>query len=422
MTAISPARRARSSTHFVGARCRSTASTCSRSGSSGSRRRSTTSSTGRCRRGRVQGRPRRVRQRQDVLRPLARRARAAAWVRDERGADLRDRDAAAPARDRLPAAGRAALDRRAGRRRASRASSTAGSTRSSEDVLAEGTVGRATTRAACWPRTNELLEQRLGDVEPDARRRSPRRCAATGRRSPHGRPRRRRGPARVARRPAARRGARQARRRDQGRHRPRRALGFLQGLLVVLRDSGYAGLVLVLDEVETLQRVRGDVREQGAQRAAAADRRGRRRPLPGLYLVITGTPAFFDGPQGVQRLPPLAQRLAHRLPTDARFDNPRAVQIRLPGSTLRALVEVGSPGPRPLRGRHADARSHARRWSTTPTSRDLAQAVTGHLGGKVGVAPRCSSRSSSPTSSTASTSSPTSTRASTTRSPCPTAS
>ena len=41
------------------------------------------------------------------------------------------------------------------------------------------------------------------------------------------------------------------------------ALNFLQGLLVVLRDSGHAGLVLVLDEVETLQRVRGDVREKG---------------------------------------------------------------------------------------------------------------------------------------------------------------
>jgi hypothetical protein len=43
------------------------------------------------------------------------------------------------------------------------------------------------------------------------------------------------------------------------------ALSFLRGLLTVLRDSGYAGLVLVLvlDEVETLQRVSGDVREKG---------------------------------------------------------------------------------------------------------------------------------------------------------------
>jgi hypothetical protein len=40
------------------------------------------------------------------------------------------------------------------------------------------------------------------------------------------------------------------------------ALSFLQGLLTVLRDSCCPGLVLVLDEVETLQRVRGDVRDK----------------------------------------------------------------------------------------------------------------------------------------------------------------
>ena len=40
------------------------------------------------------------------------------------------------------------------------------------------------------------------------------------------------------------------------------ALSFLQGLLAVLRDSGHAGLLLVLDEVETIQRVRGDVRDK----------------------------------------------------------------------------------------------------------------------------------------------------------------
>ncbi len=33
------------------------------------------------------------------------------------------------------------------------------------------------------------------------------------------------------------------------------AMGFIQGLLVVLQDSGHPGLVLVLDEVETLQRI-----------------------------------------------------------------------------------------------------------------------------------------------------------------------
>ncbi len=40
------------------------------------------------------------------------------------------------------------------------------------------------------------------------------------------------------------------------------ALGFLQGLLTVLRDSGHPGLLVVLDEVETIQRDPRDVREE----------------------------------------------------------------------------------------------------------------------------------------------------------------
>src|SRR6516164_6049751 len=119
------------------------------------------------------------------------------------------------------------------------------------------------------------------------------------------------------------------------------ALSFLRGLLLILKDSGYSGLVLVLDEIETLQRVRGDVREKGlnALRQLIDDIDGGR--FPNLYLLITGTPAFFDGPQGVRRLEPLAQRLHVDFQTDARFDNLRAVQVRLPGFTHERLVEVG---------------------------------------------------------------------------------
>jgi ATP-dependent Lhr-like helicase len=38
--------------------------------------------------------------------------------------------------------------------------------------------------------------------------------------------------------------------------------------------------------------------------------------FPGLYLVITGTPSFFDGPQGLKKSPPLAQRLHPDFETD----------------------------------------------------------------------------------------------------------
>jgi len=119
------------------------------------------------------------------------------------------------------------------------------------------------------------------------------------------------------------------------------ALSFLQGLLVMLRDAGYAGLIVVLDEVETLQRVRGDIREKSlnALRQLIDEVYGGR--FQGLYLLVTGTPPFFDGPQGIQRLPPLAQRLHVEFGPGDRFDNPRAVQIRLRNFDIQGLVEVG---------------------------------------------------------------------------------
>jgi hypothetical protein len=80
------------------------------------------------------------------------------------------------------------------------------------------------------------------------------------------------------------------------------AFGFLQTLLTVLRDSGR---------------------------------------FTGLFLLMTGTPAFFDGTQGVQRLASLAQRLTVDFTTDPRFDNPRATQLRLTGFDLDGLGELG---------------------------------------------------------------------------------
>ena len=165
------------------------------------------------------------------------------------------------------------------------------------------------------------------------------------------------------------------------------ALGFLQGLLLILRDSGFSGLVLVLDEVETLQRVRGDIREKSFNALRQFMDEIDAGRFPGLYLMITGTPAFFDGPQGVQRLPPLAQRLHVDFGADARFDNPRAVQIRLRAFDMQRLVEVGR-NVRAVFVQRSAAADRVLRHVDDALITDLATAVTGRLGGKVGVAPR----------------------------------
>jgi hypothetical protein len=165
------------------------------------------------------------------------------------------------------------------------------------------------------------------------------------------------------------------------------AMHFLAGLLTILRDSGRPGLVLVLDEVETLQRMRADTREKGlnALRQLLDEMESGR--YPGLFLLVTGTSAFFDGPQGVQRLPPLAQRMHTDFATDARFDNPRAVQIRLPGFNLDSLVSVGAR-VRDLYAAQATDGNRVRMVVDNAYLGDLARSVAGRLGGRAGVAPR----------------------------------
>ena len=163
------------------------------------------------------------------------------------------------------------------------------------------------------------------------------------------------------------------------------ASGFLRGLLELLRQTGRSGLVLVLDEVETIQRVRADSREKSlnALRALIDDLISGR--YPGLYVLITGTPLFFDGPQGIKRLEALAQRLHTHFPADPRFDTARATQIRLLPFDVDKLVEVGRRVrdlyPTEVPGRLTDRVDEA-------VLRGLAEGVSGKLGGKVGIAPR----------------------------------
>jgi hypothetical protein len=165
------------------------------------------------------------------------------------------------------------------------------------------------------------------------------------------------------------------------------ALGALRGLISVARDGGYRGAVVVLDEVETLQRVRSDIRERAlnALRQLIDEIDGGH--FPGLAVIITGTEAFFEGPQGIRRLPPLAQRLHVDFGSDPKFDNPRAVQIRLSSFDLEALTDVGCR-VRDVFAVGAQDPHRISRLVDDALVSDLARGVAGELGGQVGVAPR----------------------------------
>ncbi len=184
------------------------------------------------------------------------------------------------------------------------------------------------------------------------------------------------------------------------------AMGFLQGLLAVLKGARHPGLVLVIDEVETLQRMRSDSRAKALNALRQWIDELDSGRYPGLYLIITGTPAFYDGRLGVQALPPLAQRLQTDFGTDARFDNPRAPQIRLTGSILIASSKSASAF---VTSTPMDrlSRTESARWSATLTCATLPMLLPASSVGKSGYPHASSSRSLSRTYWTESINSPT---------------
>jgi hypothetical protein len=145
--------------------------------------------------------------------------------------------------------------------------------------------------------------------------------------------------------------------------------------------------VVVLDEVETLQRVRSDVREKGlnALRGLLDELAGGR--FPGLFLVITGTPAFFTGTEGVQRLAPLAQRLHTDFRDDSRFDNPRAPRIRLRSFDFDTLLVLGTRVRDIYASGVADA-DRVRSKCDDAFVRDLSRGIAGQFGDKAAISPR----------------------------------
>lgn len=165
------------------------------------------------------------------------------------------------------------------------------------------------------------------------------------------------------------------------------ALGFLKGLLAILRDAGHPGMLLVLDEVETLQRVRSDARAKALNALRQLIDEIHDGNFPGLYLLITGTPAFYEGRQGIQLLPPLADRLHTDFSRNPRFDNPRAPQLRLTGFDLDKLVELGIR-VREMFVATLDDGERVLHTADDEFLREFASSVAGGLGGRVGIAPR----------------------------------
>lgn len=117
----------------------------------------------------------------------------------------------------------------------------------------------------------------------------------------------------------------------------RDALDYLRGVLEIVKAAGYQGLVIVIDEAETILRMRSDSRHKSLNGIRQiADAAG---SYPGLLWLFTGTPEFFDTRHGVAGLAPLHDRI--RFLKQGRFASLRQAQLELvpfDASRLRSVA------------------------------------------------------------------------------------
>jgi hypothetical protein len=163
------------------------------------------------------------------------------------------------------------------------------------------------------------------------------------------------------------------------------SLTFLAGLLTVLRQSGYSGLVFVLDEVETVQRMNSQTREKSLNALRQLVDMLGKEELPGLYVVVTGTRDFFEGYKGLKGARALYQRIQVKFTEDSTYDNLRAPQVRLLPFTAERLLTVGR------RVRDLYPAQNPERIAERVDNRfldALVAQVTSGFGGEIALAPR----------------------------------
>ncbi len=161
----------------------------------------------------------------------------------------------------------------------------------------------------------------------------------------------------------------------------RDAMDYLRGLLEIVKEAGHAGLLVVIDEAETILRMRKDVRGKSLNGIRQiCDAAG---SYPGLVWLFTGTPEFFDTRRGVAGLPALHDRIGFM--QSGGHASRRQAQLELRPFDAARLERVG------LRLRSLYPADHAERVSER-VSEDLVRRIVGEVTagfrGHVGVVPR----------------------------------
>ena len=163
------------------------------------------------------------------------------------------------------------------------------------------------------------------------------------------------------------------------------ALDFLRGIVGIVHAAHYKGLLIVIDEAETILRMRKDSRHKSLNGLRQiCDNAG---GYPRLLWLFTGTPEFFESRHGVAGLPPLYDRIRFsERGGKVKFANVKQPQLNLrpfDRERLRAAARklrglyVGTQNPELIADKVNDEFIDC-----------LVESVTAGLKGHVGLVPR----------------------------------
>jgi P-loop Domain of unknown function (DUF2791) len=161
----------------------------------------------------------------------------------------------------------------------------------------------------------------------------------------------------------------------------RDAMQYLRGIVEIVHAADYRGLMIVIDEVETILRTRSDSRGKSLNGLRQiCDMAG---SYPRLLWVFTGTPEFFDSRHGVAGLAALHDRI--RFEHEDGFASVRQPQLELRTFDRDRLRAVA----RRLRDEFPAEDPERHRLKVTDAFIDvLVDKMTQGFKGKLGLVPR----------------------------------
>lgn len=172
------------------------------------------------------------------------------------------------------------------------------------------------------------------------------------------------------------------------------AMDYLRGVVEIVHAAGYKGLLIVIDEAETIIRMRSDSRHKSLNGIRQiVDSAG---SYPRLLWLFTGTPDFFDTRKGVAGLAPLHDRIQFQ--SDGKYASRRQPQLQLRPFDRERLITVskrlqalyvpllkeGTNDPELVRAR----KERHNRLISDAYIEALVDSVTAGFGGDVGIVPR----------------------------------